>query len=130
MQRTSNGNVNGLANASRQDGTVWDEFNANPNGLAEESEEACGRLGTIPEPEWKIEIPTGPTEAQMPHPMRLVQDFFRGAVLASYRSTCAFCGLKIAGLVNASHIIPWKVSMELRANPRNGLCLCVLHDRA
>ena len=28
------------------------------------------------------------------------------------------------------HIIPWNESEELRADPRNGLCLCALHDRA
>jgi predicted restriction endonuclease len=123
-------NVKGLTNASRQDRAVWEEFTADSNRLAEESEEASVRLGTIPEPDEKFEIPIGPTETQITRPMRLVQDFFRRAVLASYNSACAFCGLKIAGLVNASHIIPWKISVELRANPRNGLCLCALHDRA
>jgi len=30
----------------------------------------------------------------------------------------------------ASHIIPWSTSVELRAEPRNGLCLNALFDRA
>lgn len=114
------------------DRVIWEEFNASPNRLAEESEEASLRLGSIPEPkvEEQFNIPSGPTETAVTRPMRLVQDFFRRAVLASYEFTCTFCGLKIAGLVNASHIIPWKDSVERRADPRNGLCLCVLHDRA
>jgi predicted restriction endonuclease len=33
-------------------------------------------------------------------------------------------------LLNASHIIPWSVDKIRRADPRNGLSLCVLHDRA
>jgi predicted restriction endonuclease len=62
--------------------------------------------------------------------MRLVQSFFRRSVLASYGYKCSFCGIEVRSLLNASHIIPWTVSIELRANPRNGLCLCSLHDRA
>ena len=62
--------------------------------------------------------------------MRLVQSFFRRTVLASYGYKCSFCRLNISSLLNASHIIPWNASIPLRADPRNGLCLCVLHDRA
>lgn len=124
--------IKGLANASRQDKTVWEEFNANPNRLAEESEDASLRLSGLREPpaEQDFEIPTGPTETQLTRPMRLVQRFFRRSVLASYRFTCAFCGLNIPELLNASHIIPWKDDASLRADPRNGFCLCCLHDRA
>ena len=84
----------------------------------------------IEPPQEEIEIPSGPTEKDLIRPMRLVQDFFRRSVKASYRFTCAFCGLNIPTLLTASHIIPWKASVELRADPRNGLCLCALHDRA
>jgi len=123
--------VKGLANASRQDKQVWEEFNANPNKLAEESEEASLHLSGLrePPPEEDFDIPTGPTEATLTRPMRLVQRFFRRSVLVSYRFTCAFCGLNIPDLLNASHIIPWKNDIALRADPRNGFCLCCLHDR-
>ena len=33
-------------------------------------------------------------------------------------------------LLVASHIIPWSVNAENRLNPRNGLCLSALHDKA
>jgi len=33
-------------------------------------------------------------------------------------------------MLNASHIIPWAVNKQRRADPRNGICLCALHDRA
>ena len=125
-------NVKGLSNASRQDRAIWEEFNADPNRLAGESEEAALRLGGLsPEPtEEIIEVPSGPSEKDLVRPVRLLQSFFRRTVLASYKCTCAFCGLEFPALLNASHIIPWNASVELRADPRNGLCLCALHDRA
>ena len=124
--------VKGLSNASRQDKAIWDEFNADTNRLAQESEEAALRLGGLPlEPiEELVEIPSGPSEKDLIRPVRLLQSFFRRTVLASYKFTCAFCGLEFPALLNASHIIPWNASVELRGDPRNGLCLCTLHDRA
>ena len=40
------------------------------------------------------------------------------------------CGITIAELLNASHIIPWSQNTVRRADPTNGLALCSLHDRA
>ena len=124
-------NVKGLANASNLDRMLWEEFEAAPNRIAEQSEEEFNRLA-IPEKESskELDLPTGPTEKPLTRPMRLVQSFFRRSVLASYGYKCSFCGLEVRSLLNASHIIPWNVSVEMRANPRNGFCLCVLHDRA
>lgn len=125
-------NVRGLANASSLDREIWQQFEAAPNRIAEESEEVFSRLsipGISPE-EREPRLPQGPTEAQMTSPMRLVQSFFRRSVLASYAYQCSFCALDVRGLLNAGHIIPWNVREDLRADPRNGLCLCSLHDRA
>lgn len=125
-------NVKGLVNVSRQDRVLWQEFEANPNGVAAESEQAFDRLiasgATLEE---EMAAPSqGPTEKVLARPMRLVQSFFRRTVLASYGYRCCLCKLEVIALLNASHIIPWNSSVELRADPRNGLCLCVLHDRA
>jgi putative restriction endonuclease len=126
-----NRNVKGLANASRLDRAIWEEFEAAPNKVAAQSEEEFNRLSVAIEPsDLEPVLPEGPTEKQLSRPMRLVQSFFSRAVLASYGFKCSFCGLEVRALLNASHIIPWKVSVELRADPRNGFCLCVLHDRA
>jgi putative restriction endonuclease len=127
-----NRNVKGLANASSLDRAIWEEFEAAPNKVAAQSEEEFNRLSVPPEPalETEPQLPEGPTEKQLSRPMRLVQSFFSRSVLASYGFKCSFCGLEVRSLLNASHIIPWKVSVELRADPRNGFCLCVLHDRA
>jgi putative restriction endonuclease len=126
-----NRNVKGLANASRLDRAIWEEFEAAPNKVAAQSEEEFNRLSVpIESLETDPQLPEGPTEKQLSRPMRLVQSFFSRSVLASYGFKCSFCGLEVRSLLNASHIIPWKVSVELRADPRNGFCLCVLHDRA
>ena len=51
-------------------------------------------------------------------------------VLASYDFNCALCRMSLPAMLNASHIIPWAVNKQRRADPRNGICLCALHDRA
>lgn len=125
-------NVKGLPNASSLDRAIWEEFEAAPNRIAEQSEEAFDQLS--PPSKGPVEqepnLPQGSTEALLSRPMRLVQSFFRRSVMTSYGYKCSFCGLEIRSLLNASHIIPWKASVERRADPRNGFCLCVLHDRA
>ncbi len=124
-------NVKGLANASNLDREIWEEFESAPNTIAERSEDAFNSL-SLPSRlvDEELELPQGPTEAIGSRPMRLVQSFFRRSVLASYEYKCSFCGLDVRSLLNASHIIPWSTSVELRSDPRNGLCLCSLHDRA
>jgi putative restriction endonuclease len=124
-------NIKGLGNVSSLDRAIWEEFEAAPNKVAEQSEEEFNRLSVAIEPsDLEPVLPEGPTEKQLSRPMRLVQSFFSRSVLASYGFKCSFCGLEVRALLNASHIIPWKISVELRADPRNGFCLCVLHDRA
>lgn len=125
-------NVKGLSNVSNQDRAIWIEFQTKTNKIAEESEDAFERLIKVQEIEGEgdVRIPEGPTEMLSSRPLRLVQSFFRRAVMSSYRYKCCFCRLPINALLSASHIIPWSVSVELRADPRNGLCLCALHDRA
>ena len=58
------------------------------------------------------------------------QAFFRDAVLSSYGATCCVTGLAVRECLVASHIVPWKTDQFNRLNPRNGLCLSALHDRA
>ena len=51
-------------------------------------------------------------------------------MLASYGARCCITGLSDSRLLVASHIVPWAVDTENRLNPRNGLSLSALHDRA
>ena len=58
------------------------------------------------------------------------QYLFRRNVLSAYGGKCCITGLNVPELLNASHIVPWSKNPEQRLNPRNGLCLNALHDRA
>lgn len=62
--------------------------------------------------------------------VRVNQYLFRAAILSSYDFTCCITGIKNAALLIASHIVPWAKDEENRLNPKNGLCLNALHDRA
>lgn len=61
---------------------------------------------------------------------RIKQGFFRRAVLASYRGRCCISGVSDPRLLVASHIVPWREDKTNRLNPRNGLCLSAIHDKA
>jgi putative restriction endonuclease len=125
-------NVRGLSNASRADREIWDEFNADPERLAFESQQTLSHVVQSTEAiaTEEVALPSGPTEGTRMVRTRLVQTFFRDAVLASYNYRCTICDLGLLELLNASHIIPWSRNVERRADPRNGLALCAIHDRA
>jgi len=128
-----NRNIKGLEHGSKQDETIWKEFHENWEGLAFESQRAiAGFKGLeIEQAQEKFPFdPDIPTEAQKSVRVRLVQSFFRETVLSSYNFSCAICRLNLPMLLNASHIIPWSEDKTRRADPQNGLSLCVLHDRA
>ena len=61
---------------------------------------------------------------------RVNQELFRSAVLSSYDDACCITGIDLPPLLVASHIVPWSKDPRERLNPRNGLCLNALHDRA
>jgi putative restriction endonuclease len=127
-------NIKGLSHASRQDSQIWDEFNQNWENLSFESQRAIAefteeRVQKVTEEQVLFDSDV-PTEAQKSVRVRLVQRFFRETVLSSYNFSCAICRLNLPVLLNASHIIPWSVDKMRRADPRNGLSLCVFHDRA
>lgn len=125
---------NGLQKASAADRAIWDEFNASWPELGLQSEAAFQRLvghaAETPELPDLAEPPDRPTEARRLQRVRLGQDFFRTTVLACYLEKCAVCELNCPPLLVAGHIIPWSARPELRLDPRNGLCLCALHDKA
>lgn len=129
----------GLANASKLDKEIWDEFNEHWDELSLLSEQIISQMSgrTIQytdtlshAPDTSFDIPLG-KERTATIKQRVNQTFFRKAVLASYNSTCCVTGLSMADLMIASHIKPWRVCTETeRTNPRNGLCLNALHDKA
>ncbi len=58
------------------------------------------------------------------------QTLFRQIVLSAYRNQCALTGLSDPRLLVASHIIPWSQAPGMRLNPRNGIALNALYDKA
>ncbi len=125
-------NISGLKNASRADRVLWESFESNSEEIAAQAEEAYERLSPqlYKEAETELKIPKGSTEVERIVRTRRVQGFFRAAVLTSYNFRCALSDIAIPDLINASHIIPWSVSEERRADPRNGIALNALYDRA
>lgn len=125
--------IKGLSAASRADAALFDEFSNNWVSLAAESEEARERLKANFKPLGTVERNAelvGPTEVSRAIKVRRVQGLFRATVLASYDFTCALSGINIPDLLVASHIIPWAQDESQRLNPRNGIALSALHDRA
>lgn len=128
----------GLTNASQADRALWEAFQQDPEAIATQAEEAYSRVAELGEviqttnsgadEGWMP--PAGPTESAREVRIRLIQRFFRSTVLATYESCCAISGIAIPELLNASHIIPWRASAERRADPRNGIALHALYDRA
>jgi putative restriction endonuclease len=76
------------------------------------------------------DLPLGPSEQLRLTTIPRLQSFFRSSVLSSYENRCAISGLEVPELLVASHIIPWSVNEHRRADPRNGLCLNALYDKA
>lgn len=121
---TSTGRA-GLGNAGSLDKEVWAEFHADWEKLAVECEMLRRNLDHAALPEdYSGETRRVVTE------QRIKQNFFRRAVLSSYRGRCCMSGLSEARLLVASHIVPWSKDKANRLNPSNGLCLSAIHDRA
>ena len=125
-------NRTGLSGASNADKMLWRDFSNDTEKVAAETEEVYAEMNPARaslELE-NISPPTGETDRLQVIRARRVQSFFRSAVLTSYGNRCAVTGLATIELLVASHIIPWSVSIERRADPRNGICLSALFDRA
>jgi putative restriction endonuclease len=63
---------------------------------------------------------------------RVGQEIFSRDVRKNYRSRCCFpdCTISDESLLVASHIARWADVPPLRGDLGNGLCLCLMHDRA
>lgn len=126
----------GMGNVSSLDRTLWQELNLKWDSVALEAFAAYEALAVLNGQSVDVDVldeldifDEGLTR-HATIAVRVNQARFRKSVLASYDSTCCISGLKHRGLVIASHIVPWSQDKENRLNPRNGLCLSALHDRA
>lgn len=128
----------GLSGASNNDRALWEEMNADWPAFAVEAEAAFTQLEIEANGNGEIQAPRKATEPAdytgaertVTRRERIGQNLFRDAVLSAYDFRCCISGLALPGLLNTSHIVPWRDDPENRLNPANGLCLSALHDRA
>lgn len=127
---TANGRV-GLPNVSNKDRDIWqwhvdqqEEFNSTYKKLIKRFDiESDSLTETL---ENKL---VGKDKIVLSR-VRIGQGVFRKMVLNSYQNRCCISGLDVSKLLVASHIKPWRDDEKQRMNPRNGLCLSSIHDRA
>ena len=131
----------GLKGASAADRKMWDEMQNNWEYFALETHQAMQAVlnqtnpaSTLIKTEFstELDIPTDYTghNKTVQTQVRIGQNFFRKAVLSSYNWQCCITGLTLPRLLVASHIIPWRDDSANRLNPKNGLALSMLHDKA
>jgi len=124
--------IKGMSSHSKHDKLIFEEFSNNWDKLVLESELLLDSLES--EKLENIELDTilektGEEKLTLVK-TRVNQNFFRKMVLVNYDEKCALCSLNHTSLLMASHIVPWSQNKEHRLNPKNGLCLCAIHDKA
>ncbi|MGK7389137.1 MAG: HNH endonuclease [Candidatus Cyclobacteriaceae bacterium M2_1C_046] len=132
MQALKKRGIKGAKNASKLDEQVWNEFYNDLEESAFQSEKIFAELeGTSVERYLDdLDLTKEGLEKEQVVKVRVNQNFFRKSVLASYNYTCCITGLKQPELLIAGHIIPWSMDKTNRLNPRNGLAMNGLHDKA
>ena len=124
----------GAKNSSKLDKEIWNEFFQNWDELPFLSEQVLARMENT-----TIEKLNNITEETMPIygktreqlvKVRVNQSFFRSAILSSYNMKCCITGIQQPELLIAGHIKPWGIDEANRLNPRNGIAINALHDKA
>lgn len=132
----------GLSGASSTDKAMWDEMQRGWEDFAIESQAAVDSLmartnsqsldKSLTTHDFSFDdMPDYSSENKISQTkVRIGQQFFRRAVISAYAGRCCITGLSHPILLVASHIVPWRSDENNRLNPRNGLCLSTLHDKA
>lgn len=124
----------GSANAAQVEKDLFHRFLSEHDRVILEANDALERLmEREPEPvavEPTFTPPEGPTTSLTEVAVRRVQGIFRRVVLSSYVNGCAMCDVDAPQYLTAAHIIPWSSCESRRCDPRNGMALCGIHDRA
>ncbi|WP_156373786.1 MULTISPECIES: HNH endonuclease [unclassified Rhizobium] len=63
---------------------------------------------------------------------RVGQQLFSAMIKSNYNNSCCFpqCGVVDSRFLVAAHIARWSDNKRLRGHAGNGLCLCLMHDKA
>ncbi|MBI3580880.1 MAG: HNH endonuclease [Nitrospinae bacterium] len=122
----------GMGHHSKLDAEVWDEFFSNTGSFIEKAVKLANKFGlpVVDEKGGFDEAFGEGKEYVTTIKARVDQQRFRQMILASYNYRCAITGIHAPELLVASHIVPWKSNKRSRMDPRNGICLNALHDRA
>ena len=130
---TSTGRT-GLTGASAKDRAMWAEMQSDWESFAVESQQAITAIeafnGWDEETTQDEDIYRIGEDRPIQTTARIGQGFFRTVVLSAYNERCCITGLALPSLLVASHIVPWRDDRINRVNPRNGLLLSALHDKA
>lgn len=125
--------IKGASNASKLDKVIWNEFYGNWENALYESEklkvEFENKVVLENIKDKKNKTKKG-AEKKVLTKQRLNQSLFRNMILASYNETCCITGIKVKELLIAGHIKPWSLDKDNRLNPRNGIAINSLHDKA
>lgn len=128
----------GLSGASKLDRAIWSEFAKNWTREVVEAEQQWAKHSDNPiqagvaetVSPFSFEPYKGVSTVERVVEQRVGQNFFRRAVLANFDNRCCVTGIAEPQLLNASHILPWKLDVEHRHNPENGLSMSATFDRA
>jgi HNH endonuclease len=122
--------IRGMSHGAKGEVEIWREFAEHPESLAFESERLLADRLHKPIEE-VAEVDTGDLPPAGREREQAVPAPNGGRAQApAYNFRCCVTGLAVQPLLTASHIIPWAEDEQNRLNPRNGLCLNALHDRA
>ncbi len=123
----------GLRGASANDRAMWHEMHDDWSAFAVECRNAASDLEgageSVDAVSWAPPVHSAEDRIAETK-VRVGQAFFRDAVLSAYDGRCCITGLSVPTLLRAGHIVPWRVDHINRVNPRNGLLMTVLHERA
>ena len=131
--------VGGLKHASKMDREVWESAHADWDRFLDEAISSKQAISpTVDEQPLESVVPLGDAEPrdtagatrETTVRVRIGQSFFREMILAGYHTRCCISGIDNPELLVASHVVPWAVDAANRLNPRNGLCLSAVYDRA
>uniref|UniRef100_UPI004056C3B4 HNH endonuclease n=1 Tax=Candidatus Electronema sp. TaxID=2698783 RepID=UPI004056C3B4 len=123
----------GLSGVSQADRDMWQEMREDWENFVLNAEAALKSFAApLDQTAWPNNADYDYTghEKIVQSSARIGQSFFRSALLSAYEQKCCITGLSDQRLLVASHIVPWRYDRKNRLNPRNGLLLSVLHDKA
>jgi putative restriction endonuclease len=126
--------IKGASNASKLDYEIWNEFYEHWDSKPFESEKLLAEYKhTTVEASNGIEEEDlhreGKTREQIVK-TRVNQNFFRSMIMAAYNNKCCITGIHMPEFLIAGHISPWGKDERNRLNPRNGIAINAIHDKA